>query len=219
MPSFTTPKTWAAGETVQADGSSGLNAQLRDNMLVTGWHVIQQVVTTAAVAAIDFTGIPQGGYEHLRAQVMGRGTQAAANVTLSAQFASDSSTAPTWDTATNYSHQNMQANGTSLAALMTHGATSMFLGSLAAANAPAGMCGWADVQVFSYPRGELHKGVASNSAAIIATSTAGIVSNKLDSAWRSTSPIKGMRLFLSAGNFSSGSIATLYMLRSTSTST
>lgn len=217
MPSnWKTPHDWVTGAVVT---ETQLDEQVRDHALVTGWHVLQQYVATAAASAIDFVQIPQGGYESLRAQVMGRGTQAAVTVSLLAQFSSDSATAPTWDTATNYAHQNVQGNGTGLAGLMTHGATAMIWGSLAAGSAPAGNAGWSDAQVFNHARGDFNKGVGVAAGSVFGTSTAGMLSETRQSAWRSTSPVKAIRLFVSAGNISSGTVATLYGLRGTSSST
>lgn len=213
---FTTPHTWLTGVGVAADGSSGLNAQLRDNMLCVGAHVLGQYTATAAVAAIDFTQIV-GGYESLRLTITGRTADAADRAAVFLQFSSGTSTAPTFDTATNYATKTIASTGALVVATVSAGTTAAQFGTICAANAAANAVGAADGLITGHVQAQHH--VVQALAALRAGATAGDIEHELvGSFWASTAPIRAVRI-LGTANLSSGTVATLYGLRTTSTST
>lgn len=220
-PQFTTPKTWVASEPVHADGSSGLNTQLRDNMLAVSEHILAQyTASSTSDGTISFTQLPPAGpYEHLRLSLNGRGTNAAATIQLFMQLSSDSSTAPAWSTGANYSGQYQQSVGSVLTAASTQGSTAVLVGVLPAAGAPAGMPGWIEADLPAYARTTFFKGVSVAAGLVFGTATNEISQLSLQGVWRSTAPIRAIRLFPLGNNFDLGTIATLSGRRTTSTST
>lgn len=214
---FSTPRTWSTGEVVQADGSSGLNAQIRDNMLCVAEHILAQHTATAAAAAIDLVQIPQG-YESLRLTAAIRVTAASDRQLLALQFSSSTSATPTFDTATNYATKTISSTGSAVVGSAAAGTTAASFGAAVGANATAGGFGGSEARIYGYARAT-HK-VLIGQSALRAGATAGDIRHDLTgSFWVTTAPIQAIRVFEPAGsNISSGSVLTLYGSRTTATS-
>ncbi len=218
-PSWTTPKTWVTGETVPADGSSGLNTQIRDNTLCVSEHILAQVYATAAAATIDLAQIPPG-YESLRLEVDGRVTAALSVANIGLQFSTSTAASPTFDTSTNYDWHHMVSVGVGATGERVGGSSYAQIGTFPGGSASTGFHGSASVTIPSYVRTIFNKTIVSIGASISGTTAADSIVAVEHSRWRNNDAIRAVRVMTIGGtNLSSGTVATLYGSRTTATST
>lgn len=215
---FTTPRTWVSQETVT---KALLDQQIRDNMLAVAEHVVFQFTATAAASFIDLMQLPAPtGYAHLRLIYAARGGSTALNGGVYFQFSGDTSTSPTFDTATNYNWQAGVANGSNTTGAVGQGATAAFIGYLGGTTAPAGFGGHGEVLIPGYAQGDLKRTYQVQMGVQYDTTTSGQISGTVRGTWNSTSPIRAIKMYSTAGNlFSAGAVISILGVRSTSTST
>lgn len=162
--------------------------------------IAEVVVPAGGQATIDFANIPQT-YRHLAVIVRGRGTDTGGfYTTLHAQI--------NGDIGASYDGQRLDAsasngNGTNVA-----GATSFDLGYFESGGAPAGSQSSNDYELLYYTDTTLRKQIKGRYN--LAQGNAGIWTGIMDGEWRNTAAISRLTLFLAAGNFAAGTVATLY---------
>lgn len=214
-----TPLDWQTGQIVT---ETQLDEQVRDHALVTGEHVLGQIVATStALAALDFTQIPQGGYESLRVTLSGRCEAAANNAAVGLQFATSTAASPTFDTSTNYAFFRATWNGsTAINGIYSAGSSYGAAGNIAAGSAAAGCQGAVRAEIPGYARTGFHKQILAEGFTRYGTTANEFHAAQGAAVWLNTKAIKAVRVTTVGGsNFSSGTVATLYGRRSTSTST
>jgi hypothetical protein len=172
-----------------------------------GSRRLGKVVLGSAAATIAFTAIPQN-YDALSVVVMARGDDAAqSNVNLLLRFAD---TGTSYDTGANYDYVGMNGTGAALANVEGIGATSIIVGGISAALAPAGAVGISEILIPEYAGSTFHKTCVARGGRKHAESSANLRVNNAAGFWRDTSPIVALELSLASGNFAAGSVATLY---------
>jgi len=162
---------------------------------------IGQVVVGAQVATIDFTAIP-AGFETLILDVMGRGSAAAVLVNLLCQV--------NGDLGANYDYQIIEGSAATAAGYNTQAGTAWRLGGFSSQGASVGKASVAHVVLPSYARTVFHKTMVSTPAAVSDQTSSGITLDFTAGVWRGSSAINRLTLSLSAGNFLTGTVATLY---------
>lgn len=213
---FTTPKTWVTGETVQADGSSGLNAQLRDNILVMADHVLGAVTLTSTASTIDFVQIPQA-YQSLRIIGTARTDGAVVQTQVNMQVTFDTSTTPAPDTSTNYDTIQFFSLGGGATGAAVAGSTYIQTGHAQGSSAITGDAAVFDVLLHNYASTAFRKAAIAHSFVMTDTSNQ-MFTQQSAGRWRSTGGIRQIRLYPVSGGFIAGTSVVLVGVRSTSTS-
>lgn len=187
--------------TVTDDSSGQVTLALGASSGTAGAMVlISDVTSTAAVASIAFTSIP-GTYKSLMIHLQGRGdSTAATTVNLLARFNSD--------TGTNYDWQRVSGNGASAGSSGATAQSSIQVAYLCTANSPANTPGAVSAIVPNYAGVTYHKQILSEDMIRFDTSNTEV--DQFGGNWRSTAAITDISLFPSAGNFLTGSRATLW---------
>lgn len=155
----------------------------------------------SAASEITFSGI-SADYADLMVTVFGRGTRVSGTTELRLRV--------NGDTAGNYDRQLLQGSATTAVASELLAGTSILVGELAAANAPANVPGGATIQIFDYARTAWQKGLVSLSGSKESTSSGGVDVEMEAGFWRSTSAITSITFLPDAANFDTNTIATLY---------
>ena len=161
-----------------------------------------------AAASIDITGIPTT-YAHLMVLVYGRGDSASTAINVNARLNNDS--------ATNYGWQYVSASGSTASAADQGAAavTSILLGQLPAASAPANVFGQINTELAHYANATNQKTLSARSlerTAAIAASSMTIFT--LGGVWTGTAAINRITLFPASGNFVAGTRASVYVMGS-----
>lgn len=162
---------------------------------------IARTVLTAAVAAIDFTSIPQT-YRHLLMTYNGRATGTVAAHAIRLQF--------NGDTALNYADQWASGNGTAVSAGGGQGKSSITAGLMAAGGAPVGASGGGEVFILDYARTDFHKPVVAGVFQQQTSTT--FPRHLLGGNWNSPSAVTSIRMFPAGDSFDVGTVVNLYGL-------
>ena len=161
----------------------------KDNMATT-YEKIQSTTLGAAAASIDFTSIA-ASWTDLRIVLVG--TSSTGN-SIRARFNSDSGT--------NYSTTIIFGNGSSATSSASTNLAHIFITNGSSTTIPL----MATLDIFSYAGSTYKTSLATQSRDENGT---GVVGNSVQ-LWRSTAAITDISLFLSSGNLSTGTTATLY---------
>lgn len=208
---WTAPRTWTVGQILTA---AQLNTDVRDNMLylagstglggVIGLHLLASGTVAGTVAAnIDLTSI-SGSYRNLQLQLLGRGDRVATSDSVLLRLNNDSGS--------NYDRQRSDALNTTLAGAESIGGTSIYVGEIAAASAPAGGAGVLVIDLPGYAQTTFHKALVARSTAKLANSSSGVYLNMQGGHWRNTAAVSRITLLPSSGNFEIGTTYALYGL-------
>ncbi len=188
--------------TPPADPTKLPNAALADGVgAIT--RIAEVVVGAGGAASIDFTSIPQI-YRHLRLILAGRGTRAAASVTIKMRYNGDSGT--------NYDMQEIYAAASVVAATESIGASWIAMAGLAAASSPAGIADMAVVDVPNYKDTTFQKVCESKSTQKVGTASGNCYVQDYVGWWRNTAAINQITLLPASDLFAEGTRATLYGL-------
>lgn len=207
------PRTWVTGETVTA---ALLNQEIRDRANQRGMDVLSEQILGSSAAQIDFVQIPQG-YQHLKVTFQG-GSASTATVSLSIQLGLNTSTTPAPSTGASYDYVAISGSGSTPTGFDAVGATRGVIGGLLSSTAPAGYQSIVEVDIHNYKSTSYKHYVGRALTGWGALSTGNATLFQVGGVWRSTAPLYQVRILPVAGQIAAGAIATLYGLRSTSTS-
>jgi hypothetical protein len=193
------PTSWPS--VVVAPGDIITSTQL--NLLPI--RIASTTVGLGGAATIDFQNIP-AIFSHLLLELYGRGDAAATTVNVLGRFNND--------TAANYDHEWFQGSGSggTVTTAENLAQSSIFLGSIPGATAPANVASGLRADLHGYAATTFQKSLLAQNG-VKAGTTTGLLFNYLVSGyWRSTAAINRLTLLLSSGNFAQGSQAILYGL-------
>jgi len=201
IPAYTTNQliTAAHGNTYWKDNEAAHWAAIQG-----GLCLIETKLLGAPAASFDFTAIP-ATYNHLKLIITGRGDTALSNIGVYAIFNADGGA--------NYDWERLYVSFTAATCSEWIGQTAASIGNFAAANAAAGICGASEIMLPDYKGTTLNKTYISNGVNKLSTAPTGnihIYNNY--GHWRSSAAINQITITPSAGNFITGSIASLYGL-------
>ena len=158
---------------------------------------ISEVITSASQSNVTFSSI-SASYRDLIVVVRGRGDTAATSITVLVQVNAD--------TGSNYDYIVENRFGTASG----NAATSMRLGDLSAATAPANYSTGFRINIYDYKGTTFFKQFDSYDGVLAVQNTANMYTDHNAGWWRSTAAITSVKIFLSAGNFVNGSVVSLY---------
>lgn len=141
-------------------------------------------------------------YKHLRLVVLARSNRAAVADGLLVQLNTD--------TSINYDWQKLEVFGTTVTSTEGIAATSMSVGGLPAASAPASVAGPLILDIPDYARTTWHKAVRSYGGYKTSAATGGVVLTQTVGFWRSTAAVSSVSLLAGTGVLAAGSIISLY---------
>ena len=198
IPAYTTNQliTSAHGNTYWKDNEAAHWAAIQG-----GLCLIETKLLGAPAASFDFTAIP-ATYNHLKLIITGRGDNATTNIGVYATFNADGGA--------NYDWERLYVSDAVTTPTEHIAQTSGSIGNFAAATAAAGLCGASEVMLPDYKGTTLNKTYISNGADKIGTALGNIHLYNNYGHWRSSAAINQITITPSAGNFITGSIASLY---------
>ncbi len=162
---------------------------------------IVKLAEAADGATIDFQSISQA-FRHLRLVVYARGDTAANTTAVYVTFNGDGGA--------NYDRQGLYGTGSTASASESLGATSMILASMPAGSAGANLFGAAVADIAHYANSANNKALIAKGIFKYGTASGNLQIEARANFWRSNSAITRITLTPAAGNFASGTLATLY---------
>ncbi len=156
---------------------------------------------TGTSATFAFTSIRQD-LRKIYIELTGRGDTAATTVTVGMRLNGDSTA--------NYDREQLSIVQATATATETLAASSIIVGTLAAANAAAGHAGSVFIEFPLYAGATFRKVVLCRSGLSVADATGGVSGQVITGKWRSTAAISAITLFPAAGNFDVGSYCCLW---------
>lgn len=184
-----------SGQVLQTQGS-GANPQW-----VTPGLIRIDEQSPSGTGVVTFNSIA-ATYRDLVIVVRGRGTNASTSVNVRMTFNND--------TAGNYDRQRLTGNNATASAAASMAQAFIDTGDIAANSATASVASGQTIEVLDYRGTTFQKVAHSTSAHKVGTTTADVVMEVRSGFWRSTSAITRVDLTLSAGNWASGSVVSLY---------
>lgn len=160
--------------------------------------LITDTLLSTAQATISFSGITTG-YKDLWLLVQARGDSTNTNVALQMRFNTD--------TGANYDYQQVQFASTAVNVSAAAATSLIRLGAVSAGGAPTGSAGSYFAHIPNYASTVFHKQATPHGFARFDTASYLVESNGGN--WRNAAGVSQIDLTLSAGNFASGSRATL----------
>lgn len=173
---------------------------VRDKIEAMGTPSLVKISTQvlgAAAATIDFSSIANS-YEDLVLIVQGRGTNASAVVNVLLRMNGDSGA--------NYNSSRWNRLGSNALVAQTSGDVA----EMAAGSAPAGRAHQFIIEVVNYKRTTFQKTAYGSNGVSSSDAAGGQYPQHAEVVWRNTAAITQLTLSLSAGNFDTGTVATLY---------
>lgn len=189
MPSGTWALGWVTGDVVTA-------AEYRK-----GVGALYDTTLGAAAASIDVTGIV-ASYAHLRVLVYARGDTAALSTGILLRINNDSTAS--------YQTQQVYGGATTPSAAEGLAQTSISLGSMPAATAPANWFGASEIVIPHYAGSTNQKAVEASTGYRVGTGTGQGISMRSSGWWSSGGAINRLTLLPAAGNFAAGTRVTIY---------
>lgn len=181
----------ATGELITAAQLNGLPVMIANSTL------------GADTANIDFQSIPSH-YAHLLVVAYLRGDTAAVTTGCYVRFNNDSGT--------NYDIQYVQGNAATASAGELFASTVAQVGSIPANSGGANLFSATTFEIPHYANSSNNKAMSGTAAFKYGTATTNLTINVWANFWRSNSAINRITILPQAGNFRSGSRATLYGL-------
>ena len=198
-------RSGAAALTALAIGTAGqvltTNAGATAPEWAGGMKLIEETLLGAPAANFDFTAIP-AIYAHLKLVITGRGSNAAANIGVYMTFNADGGA--------NYDWERLNVNAAVPVATEFFGQTSCSIGNFAAATAAAGLAGSSEVMFPDYAGTTFNKTYIANGLYKVGTAGTNVHIFNNYGHWRSSVAINQITITPNAGNFITGSIASLY---------
>lgn len=188
------------------DSPSGTPADRKVTAKVlSGIRLIDEQELGSSAATITFSSIP-ATYRHLRVMIAGRQVEAVAFDYVGIRF--------NGDTAANYNWQTDYSSNATGTAAPGAGASVILAGYLPGSSAPAGFAGALSADIYDYRSTTFHKLVTTQSASFQAAAAAASWAHALNGAgsWENTAAITSVALNAGAGNFATGTVASLYGL-------
>lgn len=162
-------------------------------------------VSTGGVSQVDFTNVSQS-YGNLRVAIQSFNGSAPANILM--RFTTATSTAPTFDTATNYAHQAMSGVDASATGLVARGSSSILVGRGGVGS--SGFSSPSVVHIPAYTSTIMTKSAVVTYGGFDGTATGTLSAVFVIGHWNNQDAIRGVRLIPASGNFGVGSQFTLY---------
>lgn len=187
------------GAGVTATGTTAVTVTIPGG---SGAQTLISEQTPSGTGTVTFSSI-SSSYRDLRVVVRGRGSQSAAATNVTLRFNSD--------TGANYDWEINEVSGSATNSIGQNFAqTSLHIGYVAAATAPANVADACEAQIADYRGTTFQKVIHSRSAAKTSTSSGGLFLSMFAGFWRSTSAITQIDVILASGTFVSGSVVSLY---------
>lgn len=166
-------------------------------------ELISEVVTSGSAADVTFSAIA-ATYRHLEVVVNGRGNAGGvSNIDLRLQL--------NGDVGANYDYAVAESSGSGGTAFFGAAAqTSIFLGRLSAATAPADVPSLIEFEIGDYRGTTFQKSISSRCAHKLANNAGGTNQLTAGGAWRSSAAVTAVRLFPSGSTFVDGTLVSLY---------
>lgn len=174
---------------------------IKDNLNKGVVRPIAEATLGSSAASIDITSIA-ADWSHLFLIVYARGDTAAINANVLARFNAD--------TGANYDGQQLYGSGATPNAAESLGATSALAGQMPANSATANRFGSMGILIPHYANSATHKTLVSMAGLVWGTATGTLRAMLTCGVWRSAAAITQVTLLPSAGNFVTGTRATLY---------
>jgi hypothetical protein len=184
---------WVTGDIVTAGELTKMGGCVFDSTLAI------------AAASFDITGLPTT-YAHLRVEVQARSDAAATDVVFFCRLNNDS--------AANYDTQYTRAYGASFDAIESLAATSITLGNIPAATAPASVPGGFEIVIPNYAATTFNKTLTSQGTHKYGTASTNARLWLAGGHWRSSAAINRITLTPSAGSLIVGSRVSVYVMGS-----
>lgn len=181
----------AVGDLIQASQLNLLPIQIADSTLA------------AAASSFDFTSVASQ-FAHLLIIVQARGDTAATVTSLSCRFNNDSGS--------NYDVFEIDGSGSTVSGAEGLAGTSLNVGGVPAASSSSNLPASELIWIPNYAAATFEKVAISINAYKLSTTTGNLFAKMKTLAWRSTAAINRVTLFPLAGNFVTGSRATIYGL-------
>lgn len=162
---------------------------------------LQQTKLASPASTVTFSSIP-ATYSNLSVTIIGSCTAAVAICGVAPQFNGDSGANYEWD--------YTQGNGTTVTAGTFDSQTSGFVGNIAGGNDPSNSAGTILVRIPNYTGGFLKLATAMNYTVDATTITSTKLIIQSGTTWNNTAAINSITFTVSSGNFTTGSIFTLY---------
>jgi hypothetical protein len=163
---------------------------------------INKTLLGAPAASITISGIP-GTYNNLYLTFNGASDQATGSELVNIQFNAD--------TGANYNIETLAFNGTSAASSSAAaGATALQPTTISGTTSPAGTPGPLRMEIFTYAGTTFWKDMVYQAGQNAAGTSGAMQAYNGWGEWKSTAAITSIKIFPSAGNFITGSVAILY---------
>jgi hypothetical protein len=177
-------------------GGSGANPSWTDPALIA-----EQ--SPSGTGTVTFSSIP-ATYRDLIVVCRGRGTNASTAVNVLVRLNSDSGA--------NYDRQYVAGANSSATAQASVAATDLFASaiSIAAASATSGVASALEITIYDYKGTTFQKAAHATQDHKVGTTTASLQVAEVSGFWRNTAAVTQIDLVLSAGNYASGTVVSLY---------
>ena len=142
-------------------------------------NVIEERVISVASSGETFSSL--GSYRDIIVCVRGRGSASATNINVLIQF--------NGDTGTNYDHELLTSNGTTVAGAGTASATEIRIGVIAADTAPSGASGAVEATILDAKGTTFNKTVLARGGLQFTSATTGQHVHNAFGQWRSTAAV------------------------------
>lgn len=164
------------------------------------WTLIQ----SQSGAAASFTFSSLGSYRQLMIIVSARGDTAATSTGLRLRC--------NGDTGANYRNRTLVATNTTRTGAEDTAATSIDVGAIAAANAPAGLIGSAIIMIPQYRNTGFFKDIMSRGGYKTSNASGGTAFRMNNGSWKNAAAITSITILPAAGSFVAGTIISVYGL-------
>ncbi len=173
------------------------------SVIATGsaFGLIERYSANGTVGTYTFSSIPSG-YSSIIIRAMGQTSAAVTEANLQVQF--------NGDTGANYDYQFITGAGTAASAAASASNTWAFIGGFPGTSAPAGTAGSCEVVIPRYSDTTFHKlynGTGTSKGGTIGST---FRARALTGYWRNTAAISSATVFLSSGNFPTGTVIEIW---------
>jgi hypothetical protein len=189
----------AAGSAGQVLTSNGASA---DPTFQAPAMVLLANASPIGTGVVTFSSIPQT-YADLMVVIRGQSTAAGVN-SANAQLTFNN------DTATHYQNQLVRGNVTTASAAASVAHSSIDFLTLASVGTATNPASYGVAKIYGYTNTALNKSVEYQVGFSVGSTTAGMFTQQCYGVWLSTAAITRLDITLSAGNFLTGSLVSLY---------